>query len=309
MLARLVLVAAPCLVAALPTTAPTHRGLPALPSAGVRSHLHRHRLSVFPVPAADDLASLSTAIGTIGTVGTYSGVDLLHGITSTLSTLTVGANPSVNPIEIIEQAERNVGIGFMQQATQDLRGAMDLGSSLKQVNPTLDDAALKESGVVLDSIGADLLVFLAASVIVTPASKLLRITPILGYLLMGAVLGPHGADMFSNSEADLELGDFGSASGPSQRHRSTTNATPLPPPLTPQPPPLLLPPPPPPPPSPLSAVLRGSRGQRRAVAQSGELPAARFGAALAHDRRADRRDSAGRPRVSRRLPAARLRAD
>jgi len=40
-------------------------------------------------------------------------------------------------------------------------------------------------------------------------SKRLGITAILGYLIVGAILGPNGVDVFSNSEADLELGDFG----------------------------------------------------------------------------------------------------
>uniref|UniRef100_A0A7S2H7P2 Cation/H+ exchanger transmembrane domain-containing protein n=1 Tax=Haptolina brevifila TaxID=156173 RepID=A0A7S2H7P2_9EUKA len=63
--------------------------------------------------------------------------------------------------------------------------------------------------VVLDTLGRDLLVFLTASVAVTPIAKKFNITPILGYLVLGAILGPHGADIFSNSEADIELGDFG----------------------------------------------------------------------------------------------------
>lgn len=110
----LMLLAAPCLVTALPTTVPARRaGLPALPSA---HRAARHRLSALPLPSADELtslASLSTAIG-------GGGAHVLDGIVSTLSTLTVAASgPSVNPVEFIEQAERNVGIGFMQQVCSD----------------------------------------------------------------------------------------------------------------------------------------------------------------------------------------------
>ena len=61
----------------------------------------------------------------------------------------------------------------------------------------------------LNDIGRDLVVFLAASVFVTPVSQLLGITPVLGFLLTGALIGPYGLDIFSNSEADVELGDFG----------------------------------------------------------------------------------------------------
>ena len=75
------------------------------------------------MPGADELASLGTVIGSFGAGGAG---DLLHGITSALSTLNVAANPVVNPIEIIEQAERNVGIGFMQQV-RSVVVAMTLG--------------------------------------------------------------------------------------------------------------------------------------------------------------------------------------
>lgn len=63
--------------------------------------------------------------------------------------------------------------------------------------------------MVLASLGQDLLVFLFSSVVVTLASTALGTSPILGYLVAGAILGPHGLDVFSNAKADVELGDFG----------------------------------------------------------------------------------------------------
>ena len=45
--------------------------------------------------------------------------------------------------------------------------------------------------------------------VVTLLSTALGTSPILGYLVAGAVLGPHGWDVFSNAKADVELGDFG----------------------------------------------------------------------------------------------------
>ena len=42
----------------------------------------------------------------------------------------------------------------------------------------------------LNTIGRDLVIFLAASVFVTPVSQLLGITPVLGFLLTGAIIGP-----------------------------------------------------------------------------------------------------------------------
>eukprot|EP00966_Prymnesium_polylepis_P290571 6711749-Prymnesium_polylepis.1 len=65
------------------------------------------------------------------------------------------------------------------------------------------------ASVSLDAIGRDLLIFLAAAVFVAPTAKALNTNPILLFLLLGAVLGPHGLNVFSNTEADVELGDFG----------------------------------------------------------------------------------------------------
>lgn len=66
-----------------------------------------------------------------------------------------------------------------------------------------------ETSIVLESMGQDLLIFLSSSVVVTLLSNFLKISPILGYLVAGAFLGPHGLDVFSNAKADVELGDFG----------------------------------------------------------------------------------------------------
>lgn len=43
----------------------------------------------------------------------------------------------------------------------------------------------------------------------TPIANQLGVTSILGYLIAGALLGPHGFDVFNNVKADVELGDFG----------------------------------------------------------------------------------------------------
>jgi Kef-type K+ transport system membrane component KefB len=66
-----------------------------------------------------------------------------------------------------------------------------------------------QTSMVLESIGQDLLIFLAASVVVVPLANIIGISPILGYLILGAWLGPNGLDFFANSKADVELGDFG----------------------------------------------------------------------------------------------------
>jgi Kef-type K+ transport system membrane component KefB len=63
--------------------------------------------------------------------------------------------------------------------------------------------------LVLGSLGGDILIFLAASVLVTTVANALKVTPILGYLIIGAILGPNALNIFSNTQAGVELGDFG----------------------------------------------------------------------------------------------------
>lgn len=70
--------------------------------------------------------------------------------------------------------------------------------------------ALKEAGEeAVGGLGRDVLTFLAASVAVVPLSKWLGVTPVLGFLATGCLLGPYGLNLFLDSEADLELGDLG----------------------------------------------------------------------------------------------------
>ena len=93
-----------------------------------------------------------------------------------------------------------------EQLGKQLADTLDIGGAIRVSSGDVPEAA---TSMVMDSIGRDLLVFLSASVIVTPLATAIGVTPILGYLLAGAVLGPNGMDMFANSKADFELGDFG----------------------------------------------------------------------------------------------------
>ena len=62
----------------------------------------------------------------------------------------------------------------------------------------------------LDVLGHDLLLFLAASVVVEPLSRVLNLTPVLLYLILGFIAGPHGMSLFrSGTEVDAQIGDFG----------------------------------------------------------------------------------------------------
>eukprot|EP00536_Pseudo-nitzschia_multiseries_P005696 jgi/Psemu1/191131/e_gw1.110.14.1 len=80
----------------------------------------------------------------------------------------------------------------------DAAESLDL-TSATEVAPSTEDA----------SLGHDVFVFLVASVFVVPLCKSLKIAPVLGFLLVGCVLGPYGLGLFDNSEEDMVLGDFG----------------------------------------------------------------------------------------------------
>jgi Sodium/hydrogen exchanger family len=62
----------------------------------------------------------------------------------------------------------------------------------------------------LNSLGHDFLIFLAAAVVAEPLGKILNVTPVLLYLLFGAVAGPYGLSVFtSGTEVNSEIGDYG----------------------------------------------------------------------------------------------------
>jgi Kef-type K+ transport system membrane component KefB len=62
----------------------------------------------------------------------------------------------------------------------------------------------------LSALGHDLILFLAAAVVVDPLGKILGVSPVLLYLLLGFVAGPYGLSLFySGTEVDSEIGDFG----------------------------------------------------------------------------------------------------
>ena len=81
---------------------------------------------------------------------------------------------------------------------------------IEKAKETADAEMIKEAGEeVLGSLGQDVLTFLAATVAVVPLSRILKVTPVLLFLVTGFILGPYCLGIFANSEADLELGDFG----------------------------------------------------------------------------------------------------
>jgi len=56
---------------------------------------------------------------------------------------------------------------------------------------------------------ADVLVFLAAAVVIVPVFRALRSSPILGYLAAGIIIGPHGLAIIGDTEAARTLAEFG----------------------------------------------------------------------------------------------------
>mmetsp|Transcript_22432 Transcript_22432/g.36914 ORF Transcript_22432/g.36914 Transcript_22432/m.36914 type:complete len:685 (+) Transcript_22432:77-2131(+) len=100
-----------------------------------------------------------------------------------------------------------------EDVSRQLSDALDIGAEFLQDSDQLSSGSANipeaETSIVLESMGQDLLIFLFSSVAVTILSNASGISPILGYLIAGAVLGPHGLDVFSNERADVELGDFG----------------------------------------------------------------------------------------------------
>ncbi len=55
----------------------------------------------------------------------------------------------------------------------------------------------------------DVLIFLVAAVVVVPAFRRLRTSPVLGYLAAGIVIGPHGFAVIRDSESAHTLAEFG----------------------------------------------------------------------------------------------------
>lgn len=93
---------------------------------------------------------------------------------------------------------------FQGAITHHATASVPIPTSSLSIAATAD--AVAES---LDALGHDIFVFLAASVFVVPLCRALKITPVLGFLAIGCLIGPFGLHLIANSEADIELGDFG----------------------------------------------------------------------------------------------------
>ena len=84
-----------------------------------------------------------------------------------------------------------------EQMSENLFDSLDIGRAIgRSAGTTIPESTIS---IVLDTLGRDILLFLSASVVVTLLSKAVNVTPILGYLVAGAVLGPHRLDIFANT--------------------------------------------------------------------------------------------------------------
>jgi Kef-type K+ transport system membrane component KefB len=66
-----------------------------------------------------------------------------------------------------------------------------------------------EDASQLASLGADSLIFLAATVAIVPITKKLNVSPVLGFLAAGLALGPSGFKLIRDLRDLNTLGEFG----------------------------------------------------------------------------------------------------
>jgi Kef-type K+ transport system membrane component KefB/voltage-gated potassium channel Kch len=84
----------------------------------------------------------------------------------------------------------------------------DITSSISSLWVATESASASR-GSEFEALGHDIFVFLAASVLVVPLCKKLNLSPVLGFIATGCVIGPFGFELFSNTEGDVQLGDLG----------------------------------------------------------------------------------------------------
>ena len=106
-------------------------------------------------------------------------------------------------------AQRHAPAALSIDAAMTLAAEMVPASAAQLNGDFYELVRTSNARMALETLGHDLIIFLAASVLVVPVSKFLKVTPVLGFLVLGCAIGPYGLGLFSNTEADIELGDFG----------------------------------------------------------------------------------------------------
>ena len=129
-------------------------------------------------------------------------VTTLHTLWDTTSMhLANAASAAVDPHSY------NSFFGTVRTEVHDLAVASEQHAMAMESSPMVPTKMAEES---LEAVGHDLLLFLAASVVVDPLAKILGVAPVLLYLILGFVAGPYGLSLFSSgTDVNSEIGDFG----------------------------------------------------------------------------------------------------
>jgi hypothetical protein len=103
----------------------------------------------------------------------------------------------LSPIDMVEHLPTSLS-SFIHSSNVYLSDAFSItlpdATSFVQdaSSTTIEKVTEAEEIMSLESIGHDILLFLAAAVVVDPLGKILGVTPVLLYLILGFVAGPYG---------------------------------------------------------------------------------------------------------------------
>merc|ERR1711966_244461 len=110
---------------------------------------------------------------------------------------------AAHPPPVSGDTRTNLNVGEIFREVEDEVKREINGQERVVVTPEMAKASLND-------VGHDLILFLAICVVVAPLSSALNISPVLLYLLFGAVTGPYGLALVrGGEEVGFELGDFG----------------------------------------------------------------------------------------------------
>ena len=126
-------------------------------------------------------------------------------------------NAPLNPSHISTRAQTSHEKTFITSTTRSSSRRKTKSSQLSlfpealtSIPLSLSDSAVNAiEASTLSALGHDILTFLFVTVLVIPISNSVNVNPTLFFLLIGCILGPYNLHVFSNNEADLQLGDFG----------------------------------------------------------------------------------------------------
>ena len=128
--------------------------------------------------------------------------------------LLLGSATGLVPLSHLRPVARSRGSALSLHAdcgdlVSTLTAAAADAAALKPQINELKDIAAPDLTDALSGFSNDALVYLAAAVVVTPAARVLGVSPILGFLLTGLVLGPAGFGAFHDLGVDEELAEIG----------------------------------------------------------------------------------------------------